>query len=185
MFNPLKIIVQKMLGRILPHPRSGELLAYGEGQLSGFRQRRVARHLATCPACRFEVGRLERTLNLFIETRAETHTDEVFPTARGLSHLRASIHAYNDAHLPAGQAATGILFRQTAMGHALVAELGVYVGRNAVGAALEKLNTQNLRSQDVIYTVEPLLKAFLGRNAASAVIAKILLLFDQESGQIL
>jgi len=184
-FEILKTIIQTLPVRILPHPRGGELLAYVEVQLSGPRQRRIDRHLATCPVCRLEVGRLEKALDLFIETRAKTGIYDVFPTARGLSQLRASISAYNNTHRPAGQEATGILFRQTALGRALIAELGVYVGRNAVAAALEKLNNQNLRCQDVISTVEPLLKAFLGSNAALAVIVKVIRLSDPESGQIL
>lgn len=177
----LKLIVTKTFRLpIFFHPRGEELLAYLDGELGARRRRALSRHFAACRSCRNEKAQLaDSSVRLRAAMLGATHEPQ--PAKIGREQLRAVIGAYNRIHVnPRSVVPVETSFAQTALGHALIAELKIYLGARTAATIIGKLSGERPRKYEVAIAIEPPLNSFLGKTAAAAVAKKILGLFEFE-----
>ncbi len=154
-------------------PESRELLAYRDRELDVRPRLRIGRHLAGCDSCSRELGRLDRAREAFRDA-CVAEADAALPdVVAGRDRLRLAIRAHQTAS-----------FADTALGRALAAELGAYLGEQTAVDMLGRVVDADPDGQTVVTAVEPALATFLGRTAAAAVAAKLLRMFelDAEAG---
>jgi anti-sigma factor RsiW len=141
------------------HRASRILLAYLDGELPAEERCAIAEHLAGCAACRDELDSIEADLDWFLVLDAAARPAEMRPPAGGLSRLLAATRELRAAHpelTPAG-AKQGSSTADPQAADSLENLLG--------GGAQEAAGDTK--------QVESLLSAFLGRRAASELMADL------------
>jgi anti-sigma factor RsiW len=80
--------------------------AYADGELAGQRLHQVRAHLASCAACRHELGQIRR-LSCLLETTAPT-PEPALPTERFLAQVNLRLPQGQQAEAGSGQRALGL-----------------------------------------------------------------------------
>ncbi len=81
--NPLRMVVEASCGETAKH-----MSDYVEGELSGFRYRRLARHLARCERCQAVLRSLRRTLATLGKLRDVEPEPDAALTERVVDQIR-------------------------------------------------------------------------------------------------
>lgn len=151
-------------------PAGAELLAYRDREIEVPARLRIARHLAGCARCPRELERLERARDAFRDACAAEASAAQPDLVAGRERLKLAIRAHQSES-----------FADSALGRALAAELGVYLGAQAAVDMLDRVVDAEPDGRTVVTAIEPALTTFLGRTAASAVAAKLLRMFELDA----
>lgn len=155
------------------HPDFGALVAYRDRELGEQPAREVARHLETCPRCARQAEQVAADGELLLAADAPFRS-ECQPPSQGLERVLCGIREWkrSAAASPLGAQPS----QRAEIGRRIGAQIEIYFG-SETAARLER--TAQRSADSPVAAVEPLLTAFLGRRAASAVIGKILDGLDQ------
>jgi hypothetical protein len=143
------------------HPNLKTLLAYGDQQLSLRRGTRIECHLRNCARCRGKLRLATLEIEQFVALEAGQLHQEPNPDA-----IMAVIRRSKASKRPA-IAAPSQLHTQ------ITRELDAYLGGRAAALA-EQLPHASSGDQGLLSAAEQLFSAFLGREAASALVGQIL-----------
>lgn len=151
------------------HPSLAKLLAYQDRELELERGKKIASHLQNCAGCRSKLRQARAEMERFSRLETSEAAGQTSGTASAaqpdLGAILAGIRRWQAANQSVGGGRPG-LDRQ------IVKELDVYLGTRAATMAGQLPLASG--EQGMMSAAEPLLAAFLGRKAASALLDQIL-----------
>lgn len=155
--------------RMLWHPRAGELVEFVDGELKPERAKFVRGHVAQCKVCERRVDRICEGL-AFLNRAIEISVPEL-SVEPGLRRLLAAI----EARAPQTEPLPVRVVQQR-----IVSELGIYLGQNTAAGLLRRCGQPVSSRNQIRQEIEPVLTAFLGRYASSAVMSNVLRIWDRQ-----
>jgi anti-sigma factor RsiW len=137
------------------HPRTSTLIAFCDAEFDAARSRRIASHLQSCARCRGELQRIEAEKDCFSvpQGRIGPHPD----LKQGLAALLAAVSRWQEAPRPE-------------LKSHLRAQIELYFGPGAAAF----VECPDIRADELLAKALELLAAFLGSDAAEAVVHDVL-----------
>jgi anti-sigma factor RsiW len=136
------------------HPRTAALVAFSDAELGPARSRRIARHLQNCSKCQASLERISK----------EKHDFSALPGELGPAGIQEGLTALLQAiarwHEPAAPE-----LRSRAR-----AQIEIYFGHGAASL----MERPGVRADELLAETLALMAAFLGQEAAEAVVGDIL-----------
>ena len=143
------------------HPDTESMIRQRDGELPADRRKAVKRHLRACVSCRTEYERLCQA----VAPQAARALPAASPgTPDILNAVLERINEWDKNSARSGEASSAV--KQT-----FAAELERYLGARAAGRILRSVSDDG---DNLLSTVEPLLALFLGREAASQFVTRVL-----------
>jgi hypothetical protein len=179
--HPIGRLFSWIREKIAHHPPPAELLALVDGELTLHQAIEVWKHVEVCTICRRTTDKLRQGLQAF------KNFDSGFRVPKSISKggfelLRDAIVAWHLAN-PEPQTESEEAFIGSPLFTVLAAELSIYLGPPTAANILGKCCTARVDSKRLVAEMEPMLTSFLGQRSASAVLTKVLLLWDTAHGQ--
>jgi anti-sigma factor RsiW len=144
------------------HPDFATLIAYQDGELKPRRAQKIESHLSKCARCQGESARLRQDLEQYL---AEAGHAAALPSLdQDLEKMLAGIRRWK-SEVP--EARFGELSSR------ITAQLDVYLGSGAA-SLVENRTGQASQQENLLDWMDPLLGAFLGRKAATALTSQLL-----------
>ena len=176
--NCLAVWLGKKIGL---HPSSGELLGSLDGELTAAQGSRVQSHFARCATCQHEAELLKKGLQLF-ERLDATIQPARFSLERQLRQLQNMMTDRSPESLENQPTVNFERVLSPGLYERLVSELGIYVGSRSARILLQRCRDAGLEPRTLADAIEPLVTNFLGRETGSAVVTKVLLVWNRAHG---
>lgn len=155
------------------HPSPGKLMESLDGELSASEEIKLRTHITRCERCRLRLEQLQSGLEYFATT-VETVNQE-FSVEQGLTELTLRLQqcSVSQQQFDNEPKATRALYDR------LLAELSIYIGRRTAIRLLDRCDHDRLQREGFSQVVEPVVTAFLGKQAGTAVLANVLRIWDR------
>lgn len=155
------------------HPSPGKLMESLDGELSASEEIKLRAHITRCERCRLRLEQLQSGLEYFATT-VETVNQE-FSVEQGLTELTLRLQqcSVSQQQFDDEPKAARALYDR------LLAELSIYIGRRTAIRLLDRCDHDRLQREGFSQVVEPVVTAFLGKQAGTAVLANVLRIWDR------
>jgi anti-sigma factor RsiW len=148
------------------HPNMATLGAYQDGELLLKRRQKVESHLSKCMRCRRECTQIQHAFDQFLTIEAQA-SNPSRASNEDLEQIFAGILRSKRATAPVTAAGAELTTR-------MVAKIDLYLGSGAASLVEDQMRGAP-HKEGLLASVEPLLSAFLGRNAAASLTDQVLL----------
>jgi hypothetical protein len=170
----MKRLMEQITAWPFGHPNEGRLLSLQDGTISGKRQARIRAHIQRCPRCRARAEKIAEEWTHVSALHLAADFNPAFSEEELVKKVRASIHAWSAASLPALSPQAMQAFAQTEAGRQVAAVLGAYLGQRAASALLRTGEPSPISEQANLADAGSTLRILLGRKSAAAVEEKLL-----------
>ncbi len=157
------------------HPSPGKLMESIDGELSTTEESKLRDHVTQCERCRARLEQLRAGLTYF--NTAVEETSQPFRVEEGLQQLTSKLQQHDLSVSPRQIGVDPMPAR--ALYDRLLAELSIYIGRRTAIRLLDRCNHDMLQREGFSQVVEPVVTAFLGKQAGAAVLANVLRIWDR------
>jgi len=175
MRSSLKVLLDRLAS--LLHPRSDQLIALNDGELTKKDETRIRAHVEQCSNCQQRILRLLDGLRLV--DHSSNSSAPSFSIEEGLARLSVAIRdrAFSEEQRTSAQQPEVSALLHTR----LLSELSIYLGCGTATRLLDTCNHSLSRRDRVSAVIGPVVKTFLGEDAGDAVLANILRIWDTTS----
>lgn len=146
------------------HPDVAALVAYQDGELTPRRAQKIESHLSKCTRCQRESTQLRQDLDQYLIEAGRTAAPPAL--SEDLEKMLAGIRRWKSEAPETGSLGAELSSRITA-------QLDVYLGSGAASLVGNRTG-QESHPENLLACLDPLLGAFLGRNAATALTNQLL-----------